>query len=171
MPHEQTIMTVLQNYNRLHNQKMTEILSLNSQNAKKKKKKNTKGKSTNSAHTENMGRDSEIKCIDSCSVTEPSLAIRCNTCIFWFHTVGINDVDVVGAWNCAGCRQLPEKVSEMKSQLDTLLETANIMMITFKTFFERLGKKFENLDHRITAVVNQNKGLTSPAHRPCPDIR
>ena len=45
----------------------------------------------------------------------------------------------------------------MKTKLDTLLETTNIMMKTFKTLSDKVDKKFDNLNDRIIAVVNQNK--------------
>ena len=77
----------------------------------------------------------------------------------WFPTlcVGISDVDAVGAWDCAGCRMLPETVNNMKSQTDTLLETTNTMIAFFKTFSEKVDGKFENLNDRITSIINQNK--------------
>ena len=91
----------------------------------------------------------------------------------WYHTVcvGISDVDIVGAWACAGCRKLPETVTKMKTKLDTLLETTNIMMKTFKTFTDKIDKKFDNLNDRITAVVNQNKCFDESSTLSMSDIR
>ena len=138
--------------------------------------KNTRSKEkpTENKLTEPNDSESEIKCIDSCSATEKqSASIRCNVCMVWFHTVcvGISDVNVVGAWACAGCRKLPETVNEMKTQIGTLLETTKVIMNTFKAFTENVDKKFDNLNDRITAVVNQNKCFDESSTLSMTDIR
>ena len=137
------------------------------------KQKRIKEKTTKPKLTETMDSESEIKCTESCSATETASSIRCNVCMVWYHTVcvGISDVDVVGAWACAGCRKLPETVTKMKTKLDTLLETTYIMMKTFKTFTDKVDKKFDNLNDRITAVVNQNKCFDESSTLSMSDIR
>ena len=67
-----------------------------------------------------------------------------------------------------GCRMLPETVNNMKSHIDTLLETTNTMMGFFKTFSEKVDGKFENLNDRITSIIIKINVMTSLAHRPCP---
>ena len=66
---------------------------------KKKKKKKTKVKPANSTNGENMDRNSEVKCTDSCLVTEQSSVIRCNMCMVWFHTICAGISDVLAAQN------------------------------------------------------------------------
>ena len=44
-------------------------------------------------------------------------------------------------------------------------------MNTFKTFSEKVDKKFENLNDRITAVVNQNKCFDESSTSSMFDIR
>ena len=124
-------------------------------------------------NTEDKNSDSEIKCTNTCSSTQESPSIRCNMCMVWYHTlcVSISDVDVVGAWTCADCRVLPETVNNMKSQIDILLQTTNTMMDFFKTFSENVDSKFQNLNDRITTVINQNKCYDESSTSSMSDIR
>ena len=120
-------------------------------------------------------RSSTSGCEIDCDQKVKQAAVKDVRCQ-WFHTVcvGISDDDAVGAWTCAGCRKLPEMVKEMKTQLGTLLQTTNdneYIMNTFKTFTEKVDKKFENLNDRITAVVNQNKRSDETSTSSMTDIR
>ena len=117
--------------------------------------------------------DSEIQCIDSCTVPKTTPSFGCNMCMNWFHTpcVGISDVDAVGAWTCAGCRKLPETVNKMKSDIDTLLGTTSTILKIFKSFSEKIDNKFENLNDRLTAIANQNKCYDESSTSSMTDIR
>ena len=149
----------------------------NTNNESKRKERQKKSiatiTSSENKKSEIMDNESEINCTGTCLDPENQSSIRCNMCMVWFHTVcvGISDDDAVGAWTCAGCRKLPEMVKEMKTQLGTLLQTTNDIMNTFKTFTENVDKKFENLNDRITAVVNQNKRSDETSTSSMTDIR
>ena len=149
--------------------KQTESAKVNT----KTNKEHSKPSNLKHQNTEAINYDSEIKCTDTCSSTKVSASIRCNMCMVWYHTlcVGIRDDDVVGAWTCADCRILPETVNNMKSQIDTLLQTTNTMMDFFKTFSENVDSKFQNLNDRITTVINQNKCYDESSTSSMSDIR
>ena len=100
--------------------------------------------------------------------------INCiSICMVWFHTacVGIVDIDEVGAWTCVVCRKLPENVTEMKSQINSLLENTNTILKLFKSFTQKVDDKFENLNDRLTAIANQNKCYNESSTSSMSDIR
>ena len=77
----------------------------------------------------------------------------------WSHTecVGISDIDAVGTWACADCRQLPKTVKHMKTQLETLFESTLQILNTIGRLTENMEVKFTNLNDRLTSIANQNK--------------
>ena len=129
-----------------------------------KQKTNKVNNKTSNKPKEKTGTDSEIACIDTCLRPLNSASIRCNMCMVWFHTtyVGINDVDGVGAWVCAGCRVMPETVKQMSSQINTLLETITILMKTYTNFSTKIDKKFERINDGITIELISPNFLINP---------
>ena len=132
----------------------------------------TKQDSVNSPNNDSKS-DSEFGCIDSCTAKQTDSCIRCNICMVWFHTacVGIVDIDEVGAWTCVVCRKLPENVTAMKSQINSLLENTNTILKLFKSFTQKVDDKFENLNDRLTAIANQNKCYKESSISSMSDIR
>ena len=132
-------------------------------------KNNDKGKHSKSKpkdkptpEKENFCIDStkeEIICNDSCFGDTNSAFIRCNLCFVWYHTncVGIDDLDCVEAWVCADCQTLPRTVKSLKIQMETLFETQANFFKAFTVFSEKMDKKFENLNDRLTVISSQNK--------------
>ena len=101
----------------------------------------------------------DTSCISGCAKNISSPSLRCNICMVWFHTdcVGISNIDDVGAWVCANCRQLPKTVQQMKSQLEILTKSTCQILNTIGKLSDDLDTKFSNLNDRLTSIANQNK--------------
>ena len=77
----------------------------------------------------------------------------------WFHPkcVGINNIDLVGAWVSATYRLLPKKVSLMSSQIAALLDCTKKISENVNDLTTKTKNKTEKLNDRLTALSNQNK--------------
>ena len=113
-------------------------------------------------HSEEMKKDfddSEITCTAHCTEKDTSESLRCNMCMKCYHTkcVGIKNINEVGAWTCACCRRLPQKISLIELQVKNIFENTSKILQTLSTYSENIENNFANLNDRITAISNQNK--------------
>ena len=111
-------------------------------------------------------------CIESCSRDVSTECIRCNLSFTWYHThcVGIKDLDGVEAWVCADCRASPKTVKFLKGQCEALLQTTEKMYITVETLTEKIDRKFDHLNDRLTTLSNQNKSSSQSCTSSLTDI-
>ena len=93
-------------------------------------------------------------------------------CFTWYHTncVGIKDLDGVEAWVCADCRALPKTVKFLKGQCEALLQTTEKMYKTVEMLTEKIDRKFDNLNDRLTTLSNQNKSSSQSCTSSLTDI-
>ena len=142
---------------------ITELKTMTKSSNKDTSNTNTKKKARNkSQHMKQLKtniRRRAITCVQCCPDNQDSPSICCNLCMEWFHPkcVGINNIDLVGAWVCASCRLLTKKVSLMSSQIEALLDCTMKISENVNDLTTKLENKFEKLNDRLTALSNQNQ--------------
>ena len=110
-------------------------------------------------------------CVEKCEVKTSGDMTQCNLCMKWFHDkcVGIKKSDNVGWWCCGGCRQMTANVSMLIQNFTTFAGSVSKqitdMSSDINSRLSDLSATFSNrlqqLDDRVTALANQNKGFAS----------